>query len=110
MINKILNYLHEKFISGTPKKQGDGVEHDFTEGHRYVGHDIHYKPADPEGIRLNAGGWGTGIDEGDFILLTNPSDGHTTRYQVERITYYWEPKDQWYGTLVFAPRPLEDRQ
>lgn len=81
--------------------------HDYTTKKRYWGHDIHWRLLDNKGQRLDAGGWGSGIGQGDFLLVTNPDSGHETRYQVESIEYYADPSDQWHGVLAFAPRPAE---
>ncbi|HEJ7283097.1 TPA: hypothetical protein SMF87_004549 [Serratia marcescens] len=76
--------------------------HDYTRPNRRWGHDIHYSLMDQNGHRLRAGGWGEGIEQGDYILLTNGPD--TTRYQVESIDYFVDPRDQWSGILAFSPR------
>ncbi len=81
--------------------------HDYTNNKRRWGQAIHYRPVDSIGERLSAGGWGRGIKQGDFILLTNPAGLAETRYQVESIDYYSNPGDQWHGVLVFAPRQTE---
>lgn len=81
--------------------------HDYTRAKRHFGHDIHWRPIDQEGQRLSAGGWGKGIKQGDFILITNPAGGAETRYQVESIECFSNPSDQWHGVLAFAPRQPE---
>lgn len=93
---------------GVGGKQDAERVHDYTRKNRYWGHDIHFRPIDPEGLRLNAGGWGRGIQKGDYILITNPANQAETRYQVESIEYYIDPRDQWHGVLAFAPRQAED--
>lgn len=94
-----------QFIMDGPRRQA--VLHDYTRKKRGWGHDIHFRPIDPEGLRLDAGGWGRGIQEGDYILITNPDSGSDTRYQVESIEYHIDPSDQWRGVLAFAPRQAE---
>lgn len=79
------------------------ASHDYTKSKRYWGHDIYYTPQN-NGMQLNAGGWGKGINNGDFILLTNPASGMDTRYQVDSITYEIEPSDMWRAVLIFSPR------
>ncbi|WP_409311416.1 hypothetical protein [Pectobacterium sp. B1J-3] len=79
--------------------------HDYTRENRYWGHDLSFKLMDPEGMRLNATGWGTGINQGDFISLSNKGD--VTRYKFETISYYHDPSDMWTAVLLFAPRQAE---
>lgn len=92
---------------GVGGKQDAERVHDYTKARRGWGHDIHWRPIDQKGQRLDAGGWGSGIKQGDFILITNPQNQAETRYQVESIDYYADPKDQWHGVLAFAPRQAE---
>lgn len=54
------------------------------------------------GGNLRAYGWGFGISEGDYFILSNGDD--TTRYRVENIRYMFDPPDQWFAVLVFDPR------
>lgn len=82
--------------------------HDYTNGKRRWGHDLAYSPIDASGLRLKASGWGRGIAEGDYILLSNGID--ETRYQFESIDYYANPNDMWSATLKFAPRQPEQSQ
>lgn len=77
-------------------------EHDYRNPARGWGHDISWRPL--PGHKLDASGWGAGIRQGDYLLLSNPAGGET-RYQVEEIRYATDPKDQWFATLAFAPRP-----
>lgn len=79
--------------------------HDYTNGNRRWGHDIGWKVLDAGAKRLDAHGWGVGIELGDYVLLSNGSG--TTRYQFQRISYFGDPHDMWEGILVFAPRPAE---
>lgn len=81
--------------------------HDYTSAKRHWGHDIHWRLLDDKGLRLDAGGWGKGIEQGDFILITNSATGTSSRYRVESIQYYGDPSDQWHGVLAFAPRQPE---
>lgn len=81
--------------------------HNYTNAHRYWGHDIHWRLLDSKGQRLDAGGWGGGIKQGDFLLVTNPGNGYETRYQVESIKYYADPADQWSAVLTYSPRTPE---
>lgn len=76
--------------------------HDYRRGSRCWGHDISYSVL--PGDKLKASGWGRGIVEGDYILLTDDSGGET-RYRFLGVRYEWDPPDQWFGTLAFAPRP-----
>lgn len=72
--------------------------HDYTR--RYWGHDLSWR-VEKDGT-LNAAGWGTGIRDGDYLLLANGD--RSTRYQVRDIRYMHDPLDQWFATLTFAPR------
>ncbi|EOG5418654.1 hypothetical protein ACLE0S_000372 [Cronobacter malonaticus] len=76
--------------------------HDFTKPAQRWGHSIGYQLETPDGHRLKAHGWGGGISDGDYLILTN--GGSTTRYQVEGIRYMWNVHDQFFCTLVYAPR------
>lgn len=80
--------------------------HDYTSHNRRWGHDIYFTPKN-KGMELDAGGWGYGINKGDFILLTNRKDNSITRYQVDSIKYEGNPSDMWRGVLKFAPRQVE---
>lgn len=79
--------------------------YDYTNSKRRWWHDLSYSIIDAWGLRLKASGWGLGISEGDYILLSNGSD--ETRYQFESIDYYANPNDMWSATLQFAPRQPE---
>lgn len=74
--------------------------HDYTE--RSWGHDFTIQRAENGGMNLGASGWGRGIRAGDFLIL--PNKDSTTRYEVERITYYHDPPDMWRAGLKFSPR------
>lgn len=76
--------------------------HDYTKDRRGWGHDLIFKPIDG-GQQADATGWGSGIEAGDFMLLSNGNDA--TRYYVESVTYYRDPPDMWQAKLWFAPRP-----
>ena len=75
-------------------------EHDYTR--RMWGHDFFVNDVIDGGQTIKAGGWGHGIEAGDYLILPN-RDG-TTRYQVESIRYCGDPSDMWFATLRFAPR------
>lgn len=47
--------------------------HDYTNGNRRWGHDIGWKVLDAGAKRLDAHGWGVGIELGDYVLLSNGS-------------------------------------
>lgn len=78
--------------------------HDYY-SHRGWGHDYFIDHVEDGGIRLRGGGWGSGIEEGDFLLLRNGAA--STRYRVSRIQYMSDPPDMWFATLDFAPRKEE---
>lgn len=67
-------------------------------GHRV----IMGKKLDIRGLRWRVSGFGHGVRKGDFLILPNESE--TTRYQVDEIDYYLDPKDMWHGVISFAPR------
>lgn len=73
--------------------------HDYT--NRHWGHDYTFSPID-NGAKGELMGWGTGIEAGDYLIIQN-GDG-STRYQVEEIEYFSNPKDMWKATATFAPR------
>lgn len=75
--------------------------HDYRKPRLTWGHNITYRPIDG-GRLLSAQGWGRGLKEGDYILLSNGSAD--TRYAIGEIDYYMDPKDMWKATLVFDPR------
>lgn len=76
------------------------MTHDYTQ--RGWGHDYAINRVIDGGTVLRASGWGSGISEGDFLIL--PNGEATTRYRVESIEYYRDPPDMWSADLWFAPR------
>ena len=74
--------------------------HDYTK--REWGHDYFIDHVLDGGIRLRGGGWGSGIEEGDYLLMRNGAA--TTRYRVAEVKYMRDPPDMWFATLDFAPR------
>lgn len=75
--------------------------HDYTEsrwGHSVILHKKH----DDKGLTWSVSGFGRNVDRGDFMILANGTG--TTRYRVEEIEYYLDPKDMWRGVISFAPR------
>lgn len=78
--------------------------HDYRQSARGWGHDYVFRPQD-SGKRAHMMGWGFGIKKGDFILMSNPrSDNGETRYQIESVKYFSDPKDMWSAEVVHAPR------
>lgn len=77
--------------------------HDYTRPKRCWGHDLSYTIDNKTGY-LQATGWGTGVSEGDFILLTIPETGAETRYVIAEIKHYLDPIDMWKAELHYAPR------
>ena len=75
--------------------------HDYRNEARCWGHDLGYRPLAND--RLKANGWGRGLSEGDYLLLSNGDSD--TRYAVEHVRYFRDPSGQWSAVLVFAPRP-----
>jgi hypothetical protein len=74
--------------------------HDYTR--RTWGHDYFINHVEDGGVTLKAGGWGHGIDAGDYLVLPNKRE--TTRYRVVSIRYERDPADMWFAELRFAPR------
>lgn len=87
---------------------------DYTYPKRGWGHDLSFAPSDG-GMKMRANGWGPapeGGDElkrewmepGDFIILSHPGGQETARYRIDEIKYAFNPRDQWFAALSFAPR------
>lgn len=77
--------------------------HDYTRRQRRWGHDIVIDKVVRGGKKIEAYGWGDGLKEGDFVLLSNAGDA-TTRYRIKKIRYSTSVYDLFYATLWFAPR------
>lgn len=92
---------------GVGGKQDSKRTHNYTKRFRFWGHNVGYRLIKGDDERLDAWGWGEGISEGDYILLTNPANGEETRYQFEKISYHSNPSDMWEATLLYAPRQAE---
>lgn len=74
--------------------------HDYTR--RTWGHDYTTLEVIDGGQRLRLGGWGLGIEAGDYLIF--PNGNGTTRYRVDRIDYRMDPRDMWFAEATFAPR------
>jgi hypothetical protein len=81
--------------------------HDYRAATRGWGHDYTYTPSD-EGLRARMMGWGRGIRQNDYLLLTNPSTGGTPRYRVINIAYAHDPPDMWRAEVVYDPVPAPE--
>lgn len=68
---------------------------------RYPGHDYTFTPSDG-GQRGRMTGWGLGLQRGDYLLLDN--DGAPTRYRIDSVRYFSDPRDMWSADVTFAPR------
>jgi hypothetical protein len=78
------------------------AEHNYGPGRRRWGHDVAITKVD--GKRASVTGWGTGIREGDIVLLPNPhNESGVSRYQVETISYFPDPRDMWHAKMIHAP-------
>ena len=55
-----------------------------------------------DGYSISLSGWTEGIEDGDYIIIRN-GDG-TTRYKVDSIRYYSDPKDMFSAEASFSPR------
>ncbi len=83
--------------------------HDYTQRKRVWGHDYALTPdADPTTARIT--GWGGGLCEGDFLLLTHPETRIIVVYRLTEVEYYskpGDPGDQWHGRVKFIPATSE---
>lgn len=75
--------------------------HDYS--NRYWGHDYATMAILDDGQVLRLAGWGYGLNIGDYLILQNGA--WTTRYRIEMVEYQLDPKDMWFVTARFAPRP-----
>lgn len=66
-------------------------------GHDYVIHAVHNG-----GLEIDISGWGSGINEGDYLLMAHAKG--EARYEIESIRYVDDPADMWFAKAVFAPR------
>lgn len=78
--------------------------HDYTKPR--WGHDYTFSPVNG-GLKGELMGWGMGIEAGDYLIIRN-GDG-SSRYQVDEIEYFADPKDMWKATATFAPRIKLDK-
>ena len=74
--------------------------HDYTL--RFWGHDYYITKVINKGKKIIIGGFGHGINKGDYLLL--PNAGNSTRYKVNEIEYKSDPPDMWNATASFSPR------
>lgn len=75
--------------------------HDYSK--RYWGHDYTFTPID-KGMKADMIGWGKGILAGDYMILEGNTDGSTTRYRVDDISYFSDPNNMFYIKASFALR------
>ena len=73
--------------------------HDYTV--RCWGHDYTFDPR-VGGLKARMMGWGHGIEAGDYLIIVNGNG--STRYQVDSIKYFDNPRDMWSAEVSFAPR------
>jgi len=83
----------------------ESVTHDFTKGG--WGHHVEILRVDDGGQQLRVTGHGPSAEAarcavGDYLLL--PNGARSSRYQVAQIEYMYDPADQFFATLRFAPR------
>ncbi len=77
----------------TPIEVADGiVAVDYTEGHRFWGHDFSLIKVDGNIIQMT--GHGMGVEKGDLIAL-GLGNGNNKLYRVRTISYYNDPQDMW---------------
>lgn len=72
--------------------------HEFT---RTWGDNYTFTPLN-DGQAGRVSGWKAGIQEKDYLILQNGNA--TTRYQVESVKYYDDPRDMFAAQVKFAPR------
>lgn len=66
------------------------------------GNDYIFTPIDA-GQRGKLSGWHPEhMEPGDFVILRNGDD--TTRYQITKIEWMTDPRDQFFADVTFAPR------
>jgi len=75
--------------------------HDYRDHTRRFGHDYNFDPVNG-GRMAKINGWGDGIEEGDFLVLSHP-DGGLASYQIDSIKYARDPKDQWFARATWRP-------
>ena len=83
--------------------------HDYTARRRFWGHDYVLTP-DEDPVTARISGWGGGLREGDFLLLTHPETRIIVVYRLEEVEYYskpGDPGDQWRGRVRFVPAASE---
>ncbi len=74
--------------------------HDYTKSR--WGHAVEILRIINEGNQLRVVGYGSGVNNGDFLLL--PNEGSSTRYKVLKIEHKGSGTKQWFADLEFAPR------
>lgn len=78
--------------------------HDYRNGG--WGHDIIIHTVIDKGLLLKVQGFGYGVAVGDYIRLAyRDSTNGETKYKVDKIAYYSNPRDMWTAELSWAPRP-----
>lgn len=102
MIKRLFAGLFTEAETAQAKPSREPRTHDFTKSNQGRGHSIGWRLATPDGHRLSAYGWGSGLENGDYLLLSNGPN--VARYQVTDLDYMVDPKDQFFCTLVYAPR------
>ena len=80
----------------------DPRTHDYTNARRGWGHDIAYRPVKDNRYQLSFEGWGHGIEDGDFIILTHPQDHQPVKYKVDEIEYFMNPRDMFSGLMTYV--------
>ena len=80
------------------------MTHDYSGDKRIWGHDYTLTPISG-GMKGRMVGWGRGINTDDFLILDNGKS--TSRYRVDRISYFKDPSDMWSASVTFNPRAKE---
>ena len=65
----------------------------------------------PDGLEAMVSGFGHGLKVGDFLIKKNDDHGPDgqTRYRLTEIRYCDDPRDQWFGKVVFDRRTAEQK-
>lgn len=71
------------------------------------GHALYFSPENG-GQEGSMHGHGKGLKVDDYVILPIRNARGTTRYRVTEIRYMSDPPDQFFGRLVFDPRPPDN--
>ena len=87
-------------------RRGREVIHDYRRDCRKWGHDYSYHPR-KRGHEATMIGWGHGLEEGHYFLLTSPeSSNRCSIYRIESVSYYADPRDMWTAEVRWCERSI----